>query len=79
MKSKKISENQKKKIKQPYKVLKIVNEIIDFSNQIQEGSRLKILTAIQMLRGLPITLAQLNAGNNSEKLKNEIRQLLHSL
>ena len=28
---------------------------------------------------LPITLAQLNAGNNSEKLKNEIRQLLHSL
>ena len=28
---------------------------------------------------LPITLAQLNAGNNSEKLKNEIRQLLYSL
>ena len=28
---------------------------------------------------LPITLAQLKAGNNSEKLKNEIRQLLHSL
>ena len=32
-----------------------------------------------MLRRLPITLAQLNVGNNSEKLKNEIRQLLHSL
>ena len=28
---------------------------------------------------LPITLAQLKAGNNSEKLKNEIRQLLYSL
>ena len=28
---------------------------------------------------LPISLAQLNAGNNSEKLKNKIRQLLHSL
>ena len=28
---------------------------------------------------LPITLAQLNAGNNSEKLKNEIMQLLYSL
>ena len=32
-----------------------------------------------MLSRLPISLAQLNAGNNSEKLKNEIRQLLHSL
>ena len=32
-----------------------------------------------MLSRLPITLAQLNAGNNSEKLKNEIRQLLYSL
>ena len=78
MKSKNISENEKK-IEQPYKVLKIVNEIIDFNKQIQEGSGLKILTPIQMLRRLPITLAQLNAGNNSEKLKNKIRQLLHSL
>ena len=32
-----------------------------------------------MLSRLPISLAQLNAGINSEKLKNEIRQLLHSL
>ena len=32
-----------------------------------------------MLSRLPISLAQLNAGNNSEKLKNEIRQLLYSL
>ena len=32
-----------------------------------------------MLSRLPISLAQLNAGSNSEKLKNEIRQLLHSL
>ena len=32
-----------------------------------------------MLTGLPITLAQLKAGNNSEKLKNEIRQLFYSL
>ena len=31
-----------------------------------------------MLSRLPITLAQLKAGNNSEKLKNEIRQLLYS-
>ena len=32
-----------------------------------------------MLIRLPISLAQLKAGNNSEKLKNEIRKLLHSL
>ena len=31
-----------------------------------------------MLDRLPISLAQLNSGNNSEKLKNEIRQLLYS-
>ena len=37
---------------------------------------LKLLTPSQMLSRLPISLAQLNAGNNSEKLKNEIRQLL---
>ena len=45
----------------------------------QQGQGLKILTADQMLSRLPITLAQLKAGNNSEKLKNEIRQLLYSL
>ena len=32
-----------------------------------------------MLSRLSISLAQLNAGNNSEKLENEIRQLLYSL
>ena len=41
--------------------------------------RLKILTPDQMLGRLPITLAQLKAGNNSQKLINEIRQLLYSL
>ena len=39
----------------------------------------KILTPNQMRTRLPITLAQLKAGNNSEKLKNEIRQFLYSL
>ena len=43
----------------------------------QQG--LKILTPNQMLGRLPITLAQSKGGNNSEKLKNEIRQLLYSL
>ena len=45
----------------------------------QQGKGLKILTLNQMLSRLPISLAQLNAGNNSEKLKNEIRQILYSL
>ena len=45
----------------------------------QQGQGLKILTPDQMLSRLPITLAQLKAGNNSQKLKNEIRQLLYSL
>ena len=44
-----------------------------------EGTGLKILTPKQMLSRLPISLAQLKAGNNSEKLQNEIRQLLYSL
>ena len=45
----------------------------------QEGQGLKILTPQQMLSRLPISLAQLEAGNNSEKRKNKIRQLLYSL
>ena len=45
----------------------------------QKGQDLKILTPEQMLSKLPISLAQLAAGNNSEKLKNEIRQLLYSM
>ena len=45
----------------------------------QKGKRLKILTPDQMLSRLPITLARLKAGNNSEKRKYEIMKLLHSL
>ena len=45
----------------------------------QSGQRLKILTPKQMIIRLPILLAQLRAGNNSEKLKNEIRQIAYSL
>ena len=45
----------------------------------QEGKGIKVLTTNQMLSRLSISLAQLKAGNNSEKLKNEIRQLLYSL
>ena len=45
----------------------------------QEGSGLKILTPKQMLRRLPIALAQIKAGNNSESSLNEIRQIVYSL
>ena len=45
----------------------------------QQGEGVKILTPNQMLSRLSISLAQLEAGNNSEELKNEIRQLLYSL
>ena len=45
----------------------------------QRGQGLKILTAKQMIIRLPVLLAQLKAGNNFEKFKNEIRQIVYSL
>ena len=45
----------------------------------QERTGLKILTPNQMLKGLPIALAQIKAGNNSKSLLNEIRQIVYSL
>ena len=44
-----------------------------------EGTGLKILTTNQMLKRLPIALAQIKAGNNSESLLNEIRQIVYYL
>ena len=44
-----------------------------------KGKGLKILTPKQMLKRLPIALAQVKAGNNSESLLNEIRQIVYSL
>ena len=62
------------------KILKIFIYLREtFNGSSTGGECLKILTPNQMLSRLPITLAQLKAGNNSEKLKNEIRQLLYSL
>ena len=45
----------------------------------QEGTGLKILTPNQMLKRLPIAPAQIKAGNNSESLLNEIRQIVYFL
>ena len=44
-----------------------------------DNSKLKILTPKQMLQRLPIALAQIKAGNNSENLLSEIRQIIYSL
>ena len=45
----------------------------------QAGQGLKIMTPKQMILRLPILLAEKKAGNNSQKLKNEIRQITYSL
>ena len=45
----------------------------------QKDKGLKILTPNQMLKRLPIALAQVKAGNNSESLLNEIRKIVYSL
>ena len=57
----------------PYNIVKVVKNIFETNKKNQEGKGLKILTPNQMLSRLPIALAQLQAGNNSNKLKNEIR------
>ena len=70
---------QERKIEKPESIAEIVEEILKFNEQNQQGQGIKILTPNQMLSRLPISLAQLQAGNNSEKLKNETRQLLYFL
>ena len=70
---------EEREIEKPNKIVEIVEESLKFNKQNQKGEGLKILTPNQLLSRLPIPLAQLIAGNNSEKLKNDIRQLLYSL
>ena len=70
---------EEREIEKPEKIVKIVKKILKFNKEKQKGEGLKILIPSQMFSRLPISLAQLKAGNNSEKLKNEIRQILCSL
>ena len=69
---------------------KVRNEAIKFydnyslmaseaKNQTTKGKGLKILTSKQLLQRLPIALARVKAGNNSENLLNKIRQIIYSL
>ena len=76
-----ISPNQKKM----RRYVKNLKDIVDLYNlksgnvTSKKGEGLKILTNKQMVNRLPILLAQIEAGNNSKKLKNDIRQILYSL
>ena len=62
-------------------------ESIDLSNmsplecdeEIKEGKEIEILTPNKLLTRLPISLAQIKVGNNSNKLKNEIRHIMYFL
>ena len=80
MKIKNNPTNNTKKIRNRNTMVEIVELILKFNQLEQEGSSLKTKqTPKQMLSRLRISLAQLKAGNNSEKIKNEIRQGLYSL
>ena len=60
--------------------IEILSDANYYSKQNEtEGKGLKILTPKQMLQRLPIALAQVKAGNNSESLLNEIKQIVYSL
>ena len=75
----KVPEDKKSMIEESKKIINIVEHILYFNQLDQKGEGLKILTPSQMFSRLPISSAQLKAGNNSEKLQNEIRQILYSL
>ena len=71
-------------------VYKARNKVIEFfddnfsmiseaKREVTKGTGLKIITPKQMLQRLPMAVAQVKAGNNSESLLNEIRQIVYSL
>ena len=65
-----------KLIKNPNKIIGIVEKILDLNKEKRRG--LKILTPMQMLQTLPVDLAEVKAGNESENLLNEIYQIIQS-
>ena len=88
--TKNIDQKSKKTLYNIDMLYKARNETIKFYNdyslmmsgaktKVTKRTGLKILTPKQMLQRLPIALAQVRAGNNSESLLNEIRQIVYSL
>ena len=82
------SKNYNTRNREKYKIDKIKNlynsrnhviKMFDDYNLMQKSEGLKILTPNQILKRLPIALAQIKAGNNSESLLNEIRQIVYFL
>ena len=76
-----VSPNQKKMIRYARDLKDVVDlyNLKSDSDTSKKGEGLKILNNKQTLNRLPILLAQIEAGNNSYKLKNEARQILYSL
>ena len=79
--------NLKKFYNSREEVINFFRDYIEMSSDVNydarknetKGKGLKILTPKQMLQRLPIPLAQVKAGNNSESLLNQIRQIVYSL
>ena len=71
--------------KEMIRYAKSLKDIVDFYNprldnvMSKKGEGIKILNNKEMLNRLPILLTQIEAGNNSDKLKNETRHILYSL
>ena len=88
---KKRSEKQQETINNIENIYKSREEVVNMFNNYaknvsksiheakHEGTGLKISTSNQMFKRLPIALAQIKAGNNSESLLNEIRQIVYYL
>ena len=71
--------NEASKFYDDYSLMMSEEKTKSKQNNTTKGTRLKLLTPKQMLQQLPIALAQVKAGNNSENLLNEIRQIIYSL
>ena len=74
------SQKKKKKKRRYARDLKDIADLYNIkldSDTSKSGEGVKLLTNKQMLNRLPILLAQIEAGNNSIKLKNEVRQILY--
>ena len=60
------------------KIVVLLKKILDFQRQ-PKGEVIKISTLKQMLQRIPTAFAQVKAGNTSENLLNEVRQIIFSL